>query len=132
MRVLRLCGSQLGWKPAPNDDPLIATDRLFIKHGYTPPLELVDYAKSIGAVACCLAEFKQILAALRRALCCSTLVCVLRCLNGSQSAPRLIARHNSAQAFGATTLVKKGLSRPRTSYRVKLGRELINRIHKAA
>ena len=56
---------QLGWKPAPDDDPLVRTDRVFVKHGYLPPVELVSYAKGLGverilvcgiqADTCCLA-----------------------------------------------------------------------------
>ena len=39
--------SQLGWKPCPSDDCLIAADRVFIKYGYTPPKEAVDYLLSL-------------------------------------------------------------------------------------
>lgn len=39
--------SQLGWKPAPSDDCLIAADRVFIKYGYAPPKEAVDYLLSL-------------------------------------------------------------------------------------
>ncbi len=38
---------QLGWKPGKNDDCLIAADRVFIKYGYTPPIEAVDYLLSL-------------------------------------------------------------------------------------
>ena len=31
------------------DDPLIATDRLFIKHGYLPPPDLITYVREQGA-----------------------------------------------------------------------------------
>ena len=56
---------QLGWKPAANDDPLVPTDKLFVKHGYAPPPELIQYLKAkrvervlvcgIQADTCCLA-----------------------------------------------------------------------------
>jgi nicotinamidase-related amidase len=56
---------QLGWKPAPDDDPLIITDKVFVKHGYLPPFELIRYLKDAGmeqvlvcgiqADTCCLA-----------------------------------------------------------------------------
>lgn len=56
---------QLGWKSAPDDEPLIDTDRLFIKHGYAPPAELIAHLRDGGvervlvcgiqADACCLA-----------------------------------------------------------------------------
>jgi nicotinamidase-related amidase len=34
---------QLGWHPAPDDDSLVAADRVFIKYGYLPPREMIDY-----------------------------------------------------------------------------------------
>jgi nicotinamidase-related amidase len=34
---------QLGWHPARDDESLIAADRVFIKYGYLPPRELIDY-----------------------------------------------------------------------------------------
>ena len=34
---------QIGWKPGPADDSLVAADRIFIKHGYLPPLDAIDY-----------------------------------------------------------------------------------------
>jgi len=56
---------QLGWKPAPADEPLIPTNKVFVKHGYLPPSELIRYLKSrsfervlvcgIQADTCCLA-----------------------------------------------------------------------------
>lgn len=56
---------QLGWKPAPDDEPLVATDKVFVKHGYAPPAELIRYLKDadvervlvcgIQADTCCLA-----------------------------------------------------------------------------
>lgn len=39
---------QLGWKPAADDESLVAADRLFIKHGYLPPIALVDHLKARG------------------------------------------------------------------------------------
>lgn len=38
---------QLGWKPGKSDDSLIAADRVFIKYGYAPPREAVDYLHSL-------------------------------------------------------------------------------------
>jgi nicotinamidase-related amidase len=56
---------QLGWKPAPSDDPLIAADQVFVKHGYLPPRALIDHFQAmnlhrvlvcgIQADTCCLA-----------------------------------------------------------------------------
>lgn len=56
---------QLGWKPASDDEPLIRTNKVFIKHGYVPPVALIDYLKDAGiqrvlvcgiqADTCCLA-----------------------------------------------------------------------------
>ncbi len=56
---------QLGWKPGANDDSLIAADRVFIKHGYLPPIAMIDHLRSLGvervfvcgvqADTCCLA-----------------------------------------------------------------------------
>ncbi|WP_416408686.1 isochorismatase family protein [Agrobacterium rosae] len=39
---------QLGWKPGPSDDSLVPADRIFIKHGYAPPKEAVDYLRSLN------------------------------------------------------------------------------------
>jgi nicotinamidase-related amidase len=39
---------QLGWKPGAADESLVAADRVFIKHGYMPPVEVVDYLKGLG------------------------------------------------------------------------------------
>jgi nicotinamidase-related amidase len=38
---------QLGWKPGRNDESLVMADRVFIKHGYAPPREAVDYLLSL-------------------------------------------------------------------------------------
>lgn len=38
---------QLGWKPGTSDDSLVPADRIFIKHGYAPPREAVDYLLSL-------------------------------------------------------------------------------------
>lgn len=56
---------QLGWKPAPDDESLVAADRIFVKHGYLPPAELIDHLRTqqaervyvcgIQADTCCLA-----------------------------------------------------------------------------
>ncbi|EJM44485.1 nicotinamidase-like amidase [Pseudomonas sp. GM33] len=39
---------QLGWHPAPDDDSLIPADRIFIKHGYAPTPQTIDYLKSLN------------------------------------------------------------------------------------
>ncbi|WP_439862687.1 isochorismatase family protein [Pseudomonas antarctica] len=39
---------QLGWQPAPDDDSLIEADRIFIKHGYAPTPETIEYLKSLS------------------------------------------------------------------------------------
>jgi nicotinamidase-related amidase len=39
---------QLGWQPAPDDDSLIAADRIFIKHGYAPTPETLTHLKSLS------------------------------------------------------------------------------------
>ncbi|NUU35406.1 isochorismatase family protein [Pseudomonas sp. C2B4] len=39
---------QLGWHPAPDDDSLIEADRVFIKHGYAPTPETIEYLKSLN------------------------------------------------------------------------------------
>nr|WP_180204363.1 cysteine hydrolase family protein [Pseudomonas sp. SbOxS1]NYU04228.1 cysteine hydrolase family protein [Pseudomonas sp. SbOxS1] len=38
---------QLGWQPAPDDDSLIEADRIFIKHGYAPSPETIEYLLSL-------------------------------------------------------------------------------------
>ena len=38
---------QLGWKPGAADDSLVPVDRIFVKHGYLPPVEAVDYLRSL-------------------------------------------------------------------------------------
>jgi nicotinamidase-related amidase len=38
---------QLGWKPGQADESLIEADRIFIKHGYLPPPEAIDYLRSL-------------------------------------------------------------------------------------
>ena len=34
---------QLGWQPSAADDSLVPADRVFIKHGYMPPIEAIGY-----------------------------------------------------------------------------------------
>lgn len=56
---------QLGWKPGADDEALVPGQRVFIKHGYLPPMELITHLKSRGvervfvcgvqADTCCLA-----------------------------------------------------------------------------
>ena len=38
---------QLGWQPAADDQSLVAADKVFIKHGYGPTAEILDYLKSL-------------------------------------------------------------------------------------
>jgi nicotinamidase-related amidase len=56
---------QLGFVPAADDEPLIVTGKVFVKHGYAPPVDLVRYLREadaervlvcgIQADTCCLA-----------------------------------------------------------------------------
>lgn len=56
---------QLGWKPGVDDNPLIEGNRVFAKHGYLPPIEMIHHLKSLSihrvlvcgiqADTCCLA-----------------------------------------------------------------------------
>jgi len=56
---------QLGWKPGPADDSLIAADAVFVKHGYLPPPALIEHFRALAvervlvcgiqAETCCLA-----------------------------------------------------------------------------
>lgn len=39
---------QLGWQPAPDDDSLIAADRIFVKHGYAPTPDTLLHLKSLA------------------------------------------------------------------------------------
>ncbi len=39
-------GKQLGWTPAADDAGLVPADRVFIKHGYLPPMELIAHLRS--------------------------------------------------------------------------------------
>lgn len=38
---------QLGWCPAPDDESLVAADRIFIKHGYAPTTETLDHLRAL-------------------------------------------------------------------------------------
>lgn len=46
---------QLGWKPGAADESLVAADRVFVKHGYLPPVEAVNHLKGlrVGRVLVC-------------------------------------------------------------------------------
>jgi nicotinamidase-related amidase len=46
---------QLGWHPAPADDSLVDTGHVFVKYGYLPPREMLDYlaAQQPGRVLVC-------------------------------------------------------------------------------
>ena len=39
---------QLGWQPPVDDQSLVAADKVFIKHGYGPTQELLDYLKNLN------------------------------------------------------------------------------------
>lgn len=39
---------QLGWQPAVHDQSLVAADRIFIKHGYAPTAEMLDYLRQLN------------------------------------------------------------------------------------
>jgi len=38
---------QLGWKPGADDSSLVPADRIFIKHGYGPPRDVIEYLLSL-------------------------------------------------------------------------------------
>ena len=38
---------QLGWKPGLADESLVPADRVFVKHGYLPPPEAIDYLRGL-------------------------------------------------------------------------------------
>jgi nicotinamidase-related amidase len=39
---------QLGWKPGKSDESLVAVDRVFVKYGYLPPPEAIEYVRKLG------------------------------------------------------------------------------------
>ncbi|WP_367599484.1 isochorismatase family protein [Pseudomonas fulva] len=39
---------QLGWHPAAQDESLIEADQVFIKHGYGPGTEMIEYLRGLG------------------------------------------------------------------------------------
>ncbi|MEC6743329.1 cysteine hydrolase family protein [Pseudomonas qingdaonensis] len=39
---------QLGWQPAAHDQSLVPADRIFIKHGYAPTAEMLDYLRQLN------------------------------------------------------------------------------------
>lgn len=39
---------QLRWRPSADDECLVAADRSFVKHGYLPPAEAIDYLRDLG------------------------------------------------------------------------------------
>ena len=39
---------QLNWHPGPADESLVEADRIFIKHGYLPPPELIAYLRDLA------------------------------------------------------------------------------------
>ncbi len=38
---------QLGWKPGPADESLVQADRIFIKHGYLPPVSAIEHLRDL-------------------------------------------------------------------------------------
>jgi nicotinamidase-related amidase len=56
---------QLGWKPGADDKSLVRVDHNFVKHGYLPPVDLIEHLKHLAiervlvcgvqAETCCLA-----------------------------------------------------------------------------
>jgi len=46
---------QLGWKPGKADECLVSVDRVFIKYGYLPPPEAIEYIRNlrVGRVLVC-------------------------------------------------------------------------------
>jgi nicotinamidase-related amidase len=38
---------QLGWKPGKTDESLVWVDRVFVKHGYLPPPEAIEYLRNL-------------------------------------------------------------------------------------
>jgi nicotinamidase-related amidase len=38
---------QLGWKPGLSDECAIPVDRVFVKHGYLPPVEVIGHLRSL-------------------------------------------------------------------------------------
>jgi nicotinamidase-related amidase len=39
---------QLHWRPSADDESLVTADRLFVKHGYLPPVEAIDHLRDLG------------------------------------------------------------------------------------
>jgi nicotinamidase-related amidase len=39
---------QLGWKPGLSDECAIPVDRVFVKHGYLPPMAMIDHLRSLA------------------------------------------------------------------------------------
>lgn len=39
---------QLGWAPAPDDECLVSVNRVFVKHGYIPTPNTLDYLRSLA------------------------------------------------------------------------------------
>ena len=38
---------QIGWKPGKADESLVSVDRVFIKYGYLPPPEAIEYLRNL-------------------------------------------------------------------------------------
>jgi nicotinamidase-related amidase len=39
---------QLGWKPGKADENLVSAERVFIKHGYLPPMSAIEHLRDLG------------------------------------------------------------------------------------
>jgi len=38
---------QLGWKPGQDDESLVSVDRVFVKYGYLPPPQAIEYLRDL-------------------------------------------------------------------------------------
>nr|WP_317851051.1 hypothetical protein [Pseudomonas sp. A-RE-19] len=56
---------QLGRHPAPDDDSLIPADRVFIKYGYAPSPETIEYLKSLKVARVLVCGFGSITSSTR-------------------------------------------------------------------
>ena len=39
---------QIGWAPPPDEESLVAADRVIVKHGYTPPPPAIEHLRGLG------------------------------------------------------------------------------------
>ena len=93
---------QLGWQPPVDDQSLVAADKVFIKHGYGPTTELLDYLKSLSpqrVLVCGMQSDFCVDTSVRRALSLGYEVVLLADAhtsvdNGVLTAAQIIAHHN--------------------------------------